>query len=152
MTTPSHIGEPVRIVAVMLVDRDGRILMQLRDGDAPNWPDRWGLPGGHVEAGESDGEAAVRELMEETALHADGVLTLFERQDLPEFGLVKTYLYGTTGASQDDVVLGEGAAMIFLTADEIFDGRIYTPTTVDTLRRFMSSAVYEAILTNDPNG
>ncbi len=142
----------VRITAVILVDSVGRILVQLRDDAAPNWPGRWGLPGGHAEPGETDEQTAVRELLEETALRPDGVLTLFERQELPDLGLVKTYFYGTTTASQEDVVIGEGAAMIFLRANEIFDGRSYTPTTLDTLRRFMSSSAYEGMLPFTPKG
>jgi 8-oxo-dGTP pyrophosphatase MutT (NUDIX family) len=140
----------VRINAVILVDRSGRILVQLRDDDAPNWPGRWGLPGGHADPGESDADAAVRELLEETALRADAGLTLFERLELPDLGIAKTYFYGTTGASQQDVVIGEGADMLFLRADEIFDGRVYTPTTLDTLRRFMSSEVYDRIMATTP--
>jgi 8-oxo-dGTP diphosphatase len=151
MTPSSGPGDLVRINAVMLVDRIGRILVQLRSDDAPNWPGRWGLPGGHAEPGESDVDGAIRELLEETALRPEGELTLYERLELPDLGIAKSYFYGTTSASQHDVVIGEGAAMVFLRADEIFDGRIYTPTTLDTLRRFMSSEIYEEILAITPN-
>ena len=53
-------------VACLLVDPDGRYLMQLRD-DFPHLPLRnhWGLFGGAVEAGETQREAMVRELAEE---------------------------------------------------------------------------------------
>ena len=44
-----------------LVERDGRVLLVRQD-------DRWLLPGGEVEAGESHAEALVRELDEETGL------------------------------------------------------------------------------------
>ncbi len=36
-------------------------------------PDRWDLPKGHVDAGESELECALRELVEETAIGADDI-------------------------------------------------------------------------------
>ncbi|WP_297740571.1 NUDIX domain-containing protein [Nocardioides sp.] len=54
--------------AVAVVDDHGWILMQERDEHAPLDPNRWGLPGGGLEAGEDYLAAAVRELAEETVL------------------------------------------------------------------------------------
>jgi 8-oxo-dGTP diphosphatase len=48
----------IEISAVILVDRAGRILLQLRDEHAPYHPSVWGLPGGHAEPGESPLEGA----------------------------------------------------------------------------------------------
>jgi ADP-ribose pyrophosphatase YjhB (NUDIX family) len=61
LTVPRHrVG-----VAVVAVDGDGRILL-LRHVFHPDAP--WGLPGGWLERNESPGEAAMRELREETGL------------------------------------------------------------------------------------
>jgi 8-oxo-dGTP diphosphatase len=59
-----------RGVAVLLLDRWGRVLLQLRDDDLPpeRFPGHWSFPGGLIEAGESPDAAAVRELEEETGL------------------------------------------------------------------------------------
>jgi 8-oxo-dGTP pyrophosphatase MutT (NUDIX family) len=65
-----------RIAGVILVDRDGRLLLQLRDGDTRIDPHRWCLPGGHVDPGEDPLESAHRELLEETGLKVDE-LSLF---------------------------------------------------------------------------
>lgn len=132
----------VPISCVLLVDPHGRLLMQLRDGNATYYPHTWGLPGGHGEPGESPAETALRELREETGLSPAGPLALFARQELPEQGLTKHYFCAATGARQEDVVLGEGAAIVFLTADEVRDGRPFTPGTADTLARFLDSPVY----------
>lgn len=64
---PSAPIRPVAAVSAALV-RDGRLLM-VRRRNPPN-AGRLALPGGRVEAGESLQDAAVRELREETGVHA----------------------------------------------------------------------------------
>lgn len=61
---PSH---PLPAILAALV-RDGRLALVQRDKETP--PRRWGLPGGLIELGESPGQAAERELFEETGIRA----------------------------------------------------------------------------------
>jgi 8-oxo-dGTP diphosphatase len=131
-----------QIAVVLLVDRSGGLLLQLRDDEAPNWPGLWGLPGGHVEPGETVIEAAARELFEESALRVDGPLTLFDRQEMAGYGREKSYFYAATSATQADVVLGEGAAIVFTPRTDLLDGREYTPGTEEMLTRFLASPAY----------
>ena len=49
-----------------------------------------------------------------------------------------------TGAAQSDVVLGEGAAMVFVPAAEV-PGRPFTPGTAEMVDRFLSSPEYAAL-------
>ncbi|BCY15202.1 NUDIX domain-containing protein [Actinoplanes sp. L3-i22] len=134
------------ISCTFLVAPGGSLLLQLRDDRAPYYPNVWGLPGGSVEPGETPIEAAARELLEETSLRADGPLRLFERQELPAEGRVKHYFVGRTTATQADVVLGEGAAMLFVPAAEVLD-RPFTPGSAEVIARFLSSPEYQAAIT-----
>ena len=56
-----------RIVAGLLI-RDGRALLCHRSALKAWFPDVWDLPGGHIEEGETPGQALARELREELGL------------------------------------------------------------------------------------
>lgn len=55
------------VVAVALIDKQGRVLMQQRDFAAAHGG-LWEFPGGKVDPGESPEDAAVRELAEELGI------------------------------------------------------------------------------------
>jgi ADP-ribose pyrophosphatase YjhB (NUDIX family) len=59
----------VRCVGAIVHDAEGRLLV-VRRGRPPG-EGLWSIPGGRVEAGESDAEAVVRELSEETGLRVE---------------------------------------------------------------------------------
>ena len=89
----------------------------------PPLPEHVGFARRPIEPGETPEQAAPRELMEEASLRPDQPLRLFLVQPVPEHHRVKHYFYGLTSAVQDDVVLGEGAAMVFTSVDQVFEGR-----------------------------
>lgn len=60
-------GEPKVVVGAAVVDAAGRLLAARRSAP-PALAGRWELPGGKVEAGESDESALVREIREELAV------------------------------------------------------------------------------------
>jgi 8-oxo-dGTP diphosphatase len=134
----------LEIACIFLVDRSGALLLQLRDDQAPYYPNVWGLPGGAVEPGETPLEAAGRELLEETSLRPSAPLSLFTRQELPAQSRVKNYFFGPTTAAQSDVVLGEGAAMLFVPADEVL-ARPFTPGSAEVIEQFLVSPAYSAL-------
>jgi len=137
-----------RVAVVFLVDPQGRILMQHRDANAHVSPNQWGLPGGKIEDGETPDEAARREVLEETGLSVSKVEHLWSgtRPSVsnPD-GLVEMHVFcAPTDARQDDVVLGEGQAMVFLTPEEAF-ARELGPTAEVLLPTFLASAEYSAL-------
>jgi 8-oxo-dGTP pyrophosphatase MutT (NUDIX family) len=113
------------IALVLLVDPSGAVLLQHRDEDAVASPNQWSLPGGHLEPGETPQEAARRELLEETGLTADELHPLWSGPRPSEDGFPHTVTVhvfrGTTRARQEDVVLGEGQAMVFVPRDQVFN-------------------------------
>ena len=71
----------IEIAQVFLFDRDGRLLIYLRD-DKPEipFPSYWDLFGGHLEAGETPEEALVREVKEELGVEL-AAWSFFRRYD-----------------------------------------------------------------------
>jgi len=111
------------VVAVILTDVDGRILLQQRDDkpglDYPGW---WTIFGGYVEDGETPDAAVRRELMEELGI--DLPLTHWRTYDCPVRstpGAAHTRNYVYTAALDrpvDSLTLHEGQGMRLFTPEE----------------------------------
>ena len=67
-------GRRIPCVGAIIKDPAGRLLL-IKRGHAPQ-AGRWSLPGGRVEPGESDEQAVIREIREETGLRGDGATQL----------------------------------------------------------------------------
>ena len=77
-------------VAQVYVIDNGKVLI-LKRSDWLAWaPNRWALPGGHVEIGEENEIAAIRELQEETQLAAV-IIEHFESDDHLHYFIVTQY-------------------------------------------------------------
>lgn len=137
-----------RVAVVLLVDRQGRILMQHRDGNAKVAANQWAFPGGAIEPGEQPVEAAHRELMEETGLSVADLAPYgvhYRPSVLNAENTVEIHAYiGTTDASQSDVVLGEGQAMVFKTPEQAVELDLGV-TAVLLLPTFLASDEYAAL-------
>lgn len=68
--------ETKRYADAIVRNSEGKILFLLRNKDSEFAPETYCLPGGHVNEGESDEDAVVRELKEETSLIAKSVFEL----------------------------------------------------------------------------
>ena len=109
----------IRLAVVILVDPQGRLLLQERDEHAPIAPDQWGMVGGHVEDGEEFEPAAYRELEEETGVRlAPGTLALW-RDEVHRWEGGKeprryTVWVAPTALTDADIVVGEGRQIVFV--------------------------------------
>ena len=135
----------VRLAVVILVDRQGRLLLQHRDEHAPRAACQWGLVGGHVEPGEDFGSAVHRELAEETGVVAGpGDLapwleTEFEYSD-GHRGHYRVYA-GATDLHDDDIVVGEGEAIVFVDPAEL-DALDLSESCAHFVAQFLRSETY----------
>ncbi len=111
-------------VAISILPRDGKFLMQLRD-DIPTilYPGLWGLFGGHMEAGETPEVAVCREIIEEIG---------YELRDPQKFGcysddrVIRHIFYAELTVDIDKLVLAEGWDFGLLTSAQIEAGFAYS--------------------------
>lgn len=138
---------------VILVDRDGRVLMQLRDDDAAiPYPGHWGITGGAAQAGETPEQAARREVLEETGLTL-GRIEPFRAYYFQEAAGGATssprgkadyelYLFHAPCVTPaEEMVCGEGQELRFLSPEEVAESPIaYNHAQV--LEDFFATAAY----------
>ncbi len=118
---------PADAAVVLITDERGRYLMQLRDAKPTIFfPDHWGCFGGALEPGESDEQAARRELQEELAIQLPPEplqrFTTFTFDFAPAGGglVRRTYFeLRVEAAILPTLRLGEGQQVRFQTAPDV---------------------------------
>jgi len=124
-------GPLVRCVGAVVRDDAGRLLLVLR-GHAPA-AGTWSLPGGRVEAGESDAQALRREVTEETGLQVEvGRLVGTVERDGPGGATYQIHDYACTVAG-GTLVAGDDAADVCWAADAEVGTLDCSPGLVETL-------------------
>ena len=109
------------VAAAVLVDADGRYLLQRRD-DKPtiHMPDHWALFGGSLEPDEPPTQGMVRELEEELGFRARTVTPLAElalnTEPVDRLWRMHFFVVPFTAADHAAMVLTEGAGMGLFTA------------------------------------
>jgi 8-oxo-dGTP pyrophosphatase MutT (NUDIX family) len=139
-----------RIAVVLLVDGAGRLLLQLRDANAPVSPNQWGLPGGHIEPGEDPETAARREVWEETGLRLTGPLPLFwhglRPSPLVPGAVSEFFVYTTrTTATRADLTVGEGLALEFMPPSQALQLDL-SQSAAYMVPRFFDSRTYHQMM------
>jgi 8-oxo-dGTP pyrophosphatase MutT (NUDIX family) len=138
--------EPHAFGCVILVDPQGRVLLQERDEHAPIDPDRWGLSGGHLEPGEDPEAGAYREVEEETTVRLPpGTLEHFETFEVfhPAYGSVdQVHVYvARVELTDDDIDCREGRRIVFVEPDRARRLDL-TMTGVLAVPAFLGSGAY----------
>lgn len=124
-------GYPLVTVGALVIGPSGRMLL-IR---THKWRDRWGVPGGKVDLGETLLAAVHREIREETGLELDEVVwaPVHEAVDHPEFHrpahfVLLNFVARSTG---EEVTLNDEAqAHAWLTPDEALALDLNHPTRV----------------------
>lgn len=142
--------EPHRFAGVLLVDPQGRLLLQERDEHPVIDPEKWGLPGGHVDPGEEYEHAAYRELAEETGVRLEpGDLRFWD-----EFVVDHREAYGTwdrmqvfaagTALTDADIVCAEGRQIVFVEPSRARRLPL-THAAADVVPAFLASDLYRQL-------
>lgn len=141
-----------RAARVLLVDEDGRILLQnCCDPSEPGEGTWWNTMGGGLDEGESPAQAAVRELHEETGLHlsVDEVgpvvhrrLTHFrfggtDYRQSEDYFLVRTTCFAAAPTAHSDLEMVAVLGTRWWTRDELRGSseRVYPEELLDVLDR-----------------
>lgn len=155
-SVPRHMS-----AGVILVDREGRVLMQLRD-DNPKimYPNHWGLTGGASLSGETPEQTARREVAEETGMALEDLQPFRAYYFQDAVGGAKSaaarakadyelYLYhAPCETPAEEMVCGEGQALRFISPDEVEELDLaYNHREV--LGDFFGSAVYATYITGE---
>ena len=143
-----------RAARVLLVDDDGRILLQ--NCKDPSLPDAswWNTMGGGIDDGETASQAAARELLEEAGLRVEpGELGPVVHRRLTEFSfdgasyrqsedyfLVRTRAFDAEPTAHSDVEMMSVLGTRWWTRDELrrTDERVYPEELVEVLDRLVA--------------
>ena len=103
-------------VSIAIVTRDGRFLLLKRSATDESNPNRWALPGGHCDDGETPIQGLIRELKEETDLDTKPIYCI-KLHSMPHTKGRTIHFYWVT-KSKGDVLLkdGEHSQYIWCTA------------------------------------
>jgi len=141
--------------AIIIVDRDGRFLLQLRDEmEDIAWPGVWAIVGGAIQVGESPYQAAVREAEEEIgqtigSLHLMGTIPAPWRPG--ESAILHLFCAGAS-FSDCDIVVGEGQDAHFFAPEEIAALEPTAPFVKPIVLGFVTGPLYERCMRDAAGG
>jgi 8-oxo-dGTP diphosphatase len=130
-------------VGVILIDRQGRFLLQLRDDiEGIAWPGMWGIVGGAIEVGESPYDAAVRETEEEVGQRIDQLHLVGSIPAVWSGGGTLHLYCGSAPFFDAEIVVGEGQDARFFDPGEIRLLERTTPFLKPLVSSFISDPLY----------
>ena len=109
-----------RFSGIILVNTEGKALLQLRGQNDFLYPNYWTLPGGRVEKGESPELAIVREVKEELGLDLHHFRLFRTIVEDTSDEIVERHIYWSSiSGKAEDLRLGEGVALRYFNPKEI---------------------------------
>ena len=131
-----------RFVGIILINAEAKVLLQLRCEDERLYPNRWTLPGGKVEEGESPEQAIVREVKEELGLDLHDY-NLFKTiiENAPDELIERHIYWGNISKRVENLELGEGSALKYFSAKSILRLRVAFDLK-PVIKDFLSRHVY----------
>jgi 8-oxo-dGTP diphosphatase len=93
-----------RVIQKAIIFYKDRILLIQRSSNDEYNPDKWDLPGGKIEHGETPEKALLREIMEETGIEANNPLPMFA-WSFNNFSIDSFAVIYQTKATSDKVVI-----------------------------------------------
>lgn len=140
-----EIKRRIRGVGVLVIDKNGKILSGIRrNGDK----EQYGLlggPGGHIEAGESFEDAAIRETYEEFGIVPKDLTFLALGDYEEESGMIPAIFLCTDWAGTLHPIDGEMDDIRFRTIDDILSYNLFKPFET-------SLSILQMVLTKDEEG
>ena len=130
----NEIKYPEVTVGVLVFNQEGKVFLMV----SPKWRGKYGLPGGHIEYGETMEEAIRREIKEETNLNLFDIQFLMVQECIfsKEFYKKKHFVFldYIAKAKSTKVILDgeEGTQYVWTTIDEALKLRLnpYTKNTI----------------------
>jgi 8-oxo-dGTP pyrophosphatase MutT (NUDIX family) len=115
---------PLTSVAIALLYRQGRFLMQLRD-DIPGiiYPGHWAFFGGHIEPGETPELGLLRELQEEIG-YQPPKMSWFKNDE--RNNIMRHVFHGPLTVDPEALILGEGWDLGLISPSQIEQGEAYS--------------------------
>jgi 8-oxo-dGTP diphosphatase len=119
---------PNRVVVLLPINEDNKILMQLRDFKVDiKAPGMWGIFGGGIEVGEDALFAARRELLEELNISPVNLIEISSEIKIHDLINVYSTAYSFfINIKLEDITLSEGIDMKFVSYEEICTGEIFS--------------------------
>ncbi len=107
------------VALIVLVDNEGRIILQLRDEKAPRFPGYWGFFGGGIKPNETPVEAVKREIKEELSINLRDPKLVFKLNYKNDLSYGTKFYFVEHWSDKTKLIQKEGKDMNWFFLDEI---------------------------------